>query len=221
MISMTLTVDSARLFRHAICLVYWVRNHAWMRKHDTPLTSICRSIIGAALGGTLADPVNTYPNIFKPGGIFEKYPFLLPNLLCTAVVVCGLIVGILFLEETHEDKKDRRDRGLELGEHLVRTFRKSEPLADGFSTEKELLIHDEKPRGYASAEISPRSSSSSNSNISESTFCESVVSDPASVASDVTVCEPSYPSVQEKWSWRQGFTRQVILTIVGYGILAL
>ena len=45
--------------------------------------------------------------------MFDTYPYLLPNLVCSAIVVFGLAVGVLFLEETHEDRKYDRDRGLE------------------------------------------------------------------------------------------------------------
>jgi hypothetical protein len=45
---------------------------------------------------------------------------LLPNLFCTAVVLFGLAVGILFLEETHEDRKYDRDCGREAGQWVLR-----------------------------------------------------------------------------------------------------
>ena len=71
------------------------------------LTAFCSTIIGGALGGLLARPANVMP--FFQDTIFETYPFLLPNLVCTGFVVLGLTVGILFLEETHEDRKYDQD----------------------------------------------------------------------------------------------------------------
>lgn len=56
-----------------------------------------------------------FPTIFAHDGIFGRCPYLLPNLICTIIVFCSLVVGVLFLEETHEDKKHRKDYGLELG----------------------------------------------------------------------------------------------------------
>jgi hypothetical protein len=42
--------------------------------------------------------------MFPKGTIFEKFPYLLPNFVCTVIVLCGLVIGILFLEETHAEK---------------------------------------------------------------------------------------------------------------------
>jgi hypothetical protein len=138
------------------------------------------------------------------------------------VVVCGLIVGILFLEETHEDKKDRRDLGLELGGAILGIFRSKGSVAED-SMEKECLIQHEKHPGYSSADSTPRPSSSRSSVSGDSTVCESILSSPASIESEDTIYERerSFPPVKKKLSWRQGFTRQVILSIVGYGVLAL
>ena len=44
---------------------------------------------------------------------------MLPNLVCTIILACGVVIGILFLEETHEDRKYRRDIGLEIGQWLL------------------------------------------------------------------------------------------------------
>ncbi|KAF2864330.1 MFS general substrate transporter [Piedraia hortae CBS 480.64] len=77
------------------------------------------SIIGSALGGGLADPVHNYPSLFSRGTIFERYPYLLTNLVCAVVVLCSFTIGFLFLEETHEDKKHERDIGIEIGRWLL------------------------------------------------------------------------------------------------------
>jgi hypothetical protein len=81
------------------------------------------SIIGPALGGLLAEPTRFYPGIFPPGGLLEEYPFLLPNMVSAIVLVFGIANGILFLEETHEVLREKRDYGRELGEKLVNLFR--------------------------------------------------------------------------------------------------
>lgn len=49
----------------------------------------------------------------------DRFPYLLPNLVAAGFVVVGLIIGILFLEETHEEAKKRRDPGYELGRWLA------------------------------------------------------------------------------------------------------
>ncbi|KAI9685495.1 MAG: hypothetical protein M1822_004353 [Bathelium mastoideum] len=118
------------------------------------------SIIGSGLGGTLADPVRNYPTTFHSGSIFARFPYLLPNIVCAGVVVVSLVVGILFLEETHEDKKHRRDPGLACGRWILATLRnrwnaapaqKSGYLEDTLS----LLVEDEDLPHYRSVEASP------------------------------------------------------------------
>lgn len=77
------------------------------------------SIIGPAMGGALAMPCEAYPWLFSKGSIFDAYPFLLPNLVSVGVLVCGITTGLLFLEETHSQKKHRRDVGLEVGDAVL------------------------------------------------------------------------------------------------------
>ena len=119
------------------------------------------AIIGSVLGGTLADPVHNYPGTFQPGSIWERFPYLAPNLVCTMIVILCLVNGILFLEETHEDLKDRKDIGLELGRRIQPHFVKPSPKPlhgqkDDYPTETYVLLHDgEQPPDYRSAASSP------------------------------------------------------------------
>lgn len=164
----------------------------------------CRSILGPALGGALAQPCLSYPTIFARGTIFDRFPFLLPNLVCTVILVCGVIIGILFLEETHEAMKDRRDLGLEVGRCLVNHFRPKTRLPPVFdkagdanmSELQSMLDEDDLPPGYRTTEGSPRQ--------------------PSSRAHSPTKAEKSSASSGAQ----RAFTRPVILNIVGYGILA-
>lgn len=178
------------------------------------ITAICadffRSIIGAGLGGALADPVKNYPTIFKPNGVFDRFPYLLPNLVCTAVVVFGLVIGILFLEESHEDKRGRKDVGLQIGNKIIRAFhRKTEEphLAGAQNKEADIVLpQDEKRLSYQSTERSTVSLDIPHSDIENPMSCDEAC---------------TIPSTYEKLSWRQGLSVQVILIIIGYGILAL
>jgi hypothetical protein len=162
---------------------------------------VFRSIIGSSLGGTLADPIRNYPGSFTPGGIFDRFPYLLPNIVCASVVVFGLIVGILFLEETHEDKQHRRDYGLELL-HLGRTpsITLEESKMDCIEETLNLLAEDQL-REYQSSRPSTASSSDRSSD------------------SDTG---PQFCLIAEKLSVRKLlFSRPIALTMVAYGILAL
>ncbi|KAH8698751.1 putative MFS multidrug transporter [Talaromyces proteolyticus] len=165
------------------------------------------SIVGPALGGALARPVLSYPNYFKPGTIFDRFPFLLPNLVCIFVLMIGITIGILFLEETHAEKKYRRDRGLELGRWLLKRFSSSdgfEPIGEkaGLIGGEDDLPDDDPPPVYRSREASPRTSS-----IGEVR--------PRNAGSDV-----EQPTAPPRIGFSQAFTKPVILNIIGYGILA-
>ena len=166
----------------------------------TPL----RSILGPALGGALAQPCINYPQLFARGTIFDKFPFLLPNLVCTLILVCGVIIGILFLEETHQDIKHRRDIGVEAGKWILSFFGwdEEQPVScdkfkDANFEETLSLLEDDLPPGYRTHESSPRL--------------------PSSRAHSPTKTEKQ----ERSHGARKAFTRQVIVNIVGYGILAL
>ena len=89
-----------------------------------PLVWTVGSIFGPAFGGALANPAKRYPNVFGGSYLLQAFPFALPNLVASVFFLVGLTVGILFLEETLETKKHRRDYGRALGQLLLRRFRK-------------------------------------------------------------------------------------------------
>jgi len=144
--------------------------------------------------------------MFKPDTIFETYPYLLPNLVCAAVVVFGLIVGILFLEETHEDKKHERDRGLEAGRWIVSKILRRQHVhlsaRYGALGEMQAMLEDCGLREYQSTSSSP-------------TLCSSRSS----------IKEPSLYTLEKseepKLRLRDAFTKQICLNLLQYGILAL
>ncbi|KAI4141356.1 MAG: hypothetical protein L6R39_005385 [Caloplaca ligustica] len=59
------------------------------------------TIIGPAIGGVTARPAISMPDIFSPTGLFGKFPFLLPNLICASLLLISIGLGYLFLIETH------------------------------------------------------------------------------------------------------------------------
>ena len=59
------------------------------------------TIIGAAMGGFLAQPARYYPSIFRPDGVFGEYPYLLPNLVAVGFIILAILQGYFFLEETN------------------------------------------------------------------------------------------------------------------------
>ncbi|KAG4435254.1 hypothetical protein IFR05_009250 [Cadophora sp. M221] len=65
------------------------------------------TIIGPALGGTFADPAVGFPNTFSKDGLFGRFPYLLPNLLCSSLLLVSILAGYFLLEETHPDMQPR------------------------------------------------------------------------------------------------------------------
>ena len=103
------------------------------------------------------------PRLFARGSIFDRFPFLLPNLVCAIILALGVLIGILFLEETHEEKRYRRDVGLEIGDWITRRCRIqeschiSDKAGDANLAEAEsLLIEDDEPPGYRTTDGTPR-----------------------------------------------------------------
>jgi hypothetical protein len=125
-------------------------------------------------------------------------------------VVLGLIVGFLFLEESHEDKKDRRDVGLEIGRWIIRnlSWQKRDVLSSkvGYFEETLSYIVEDEKSGFSPSASSP-------------------LLNTASCSASCSLCRPHMQTLEappvKKISLRQGFTRQVALIIVSYGILAL
>jgi hypothetical protein len=168
--------------------------------------------LGPILGGALAQPCDSYPNLFPRGTIFDKFPFLLPNLFCAAVVIFGVLIGFLFIEETHPERRFERDAGRELGKRLTRLVLKTpaqmapmlEKTADITPETISLIDGDEDMVGYLSTESSPQIPIASPVD-----DFEVLRLDPAE---PVTITEKAVP--------QKAFTRQVVLNIVAFGIAA-
>ena len=152
--------------------------------------------------------MKSYPSLFRVGGLFDRFPYLLPNLVCAGFVVFGLVVGLLFLEETHEDKKDRRDVGVECGKWILQRMHFGSTHAEKLEDSEEnvsFLTADEKYAGYDSTDSSPRLSSVRTSTTEVDTDFVQKLQGPAKKA----------------LSWGETFNNQVMLNILGLGILAL
>jgi hypothetical protein len=66
------------------------------------------TIVGPSIGGLFSDPVKNFPGHFSAGGIFGRFPYLLPNLICSALMILSVIAAWIFMEETHPDKQPPR-----------------------------------------------------------------------------------------------------------------
>lgn len=92
-----------------------------------PLVWTIGSIFGPGFGGALANPVSKYPKIFGTSHLFQEFPFALPNVVAGGFFLVGLLVGFLFLKESLETRKDRRDYGRALGQLLLHPFKRKRP----------------------------------------------------------------------------------------------
>ena len=59
--------------------------------------------IGPSIGGYFANPAENFPAVFSSEGLFFRFPYLLPNLICAGLMLFSLVAGYLMLDETHPD----------------------------------------------------------------------------------------------------------------------
>ena len=153
-------------------------------------------------------PCENYPAFFPRGTIFDSFPFLLPNLVCAIILVSGVVVGVLFLEETHEEKKHHKDRGVEIGKRLLAWFGNNGHQAfseETMETTPPAFGDDDEPPAYRTADGTPRGSLNRTR--------------PCSVSADDLKAKLQSPKLKHR-GVKRAFTKQVILNIVGFGILA-
>ena len=101
-------------------------------------------IIGPILGGSLADPISSFPSVFGPGstiggkqgvGWMINFPYALPNLVSGTFILLSAFGVVLFLDETHEARQDKADYGRSVGKFIIRHLFRSKshdyiPLAN-------------------------------------------------------------------------------------------
>lgn len=91
-----------------------------------PMVYSVGSVIGPMIGGNFANPLGR-----KAGEkaslrdeFLWKFPYVLPNLISGSLFLIGIVVGVLFLEETLDAKKDRPDYGLVAGRSIIFSVRR-------------------------------------------------------------------------------------------------
>ncbi|ODH46946.1 hypothetical protein GX48_06983 [Paracoccidioides brasiliensis] len=169
------------------------------------------SIVGPVMGGALAQPCDHYPQFFLRNTVFDRYPFLLPNLVCVVILCFGITIGILFLQETHSEKKFNRDRGIELGSWLLHLF--CDRLAPTKLTEEaykspiqydeiQFLDNQPPPPGDRNTEHSPPLSSG--------------IVPPVPTRENCNLSQSS----KQSHCFSKAFTPKIVFIILSYGILA-
>ncbi|KAK4285271.1 hypothetical protein QN277_001996 [Acacia crassicarpa] len=61
-------------------------------------------VLGPALGGYLAQPVEKYPHLFSKGSLFDKFPYFLPCLIIS-ILAFAVLVACIWLPETLHNHK--------------------------------------------------------------------------------------------------------------------
>ncbi|KAI0007445.1 MFS general substrate transporter [Xylariaceae sp. FL0662B] len=82
-------------------------------------------IVGPILGGVLSDPAGSYPDTFGEVDFFLKFPYATPNLVSASFLSIALVMCWMFLEETHDSFRNRRDWGITLRRKIASLFRRN------------------------------------------------------------------------------------------------
>lgn len=90
-----------------------------------PLVWSIGSTFGPAFGGFFAKPAEQFPGTFGSSWYFNKFPFALPNMILACSFFVSCTTGFLFLRETLETKRHRRDLGRRIGKKISRFFQRS------------------------------------------------------------------------------------------------
>ena len=108
----------------------------------------------------MADPAKRYPALFGGSWLLKHYPYVLPNLVASAFFLIGLTTGVLFLKETLEAKKDRKDYGLILGSTLTSSCRRRPTSKPWHIDESDPFLNEEsnplEPTGKTKTYSAPR-----------------------------------------------------------------
>ncbi|XP_019449339.1 PREDICTED: protein ZINC INDUCED FACILITATOR-LIKE 1-like [Lupinus angustifolius] len=68
-------------------------------------------IIGPALGGYLAQPVEKYPHVFLKGSFWDKFPYFLPCFIISGLVFVAAIVCIWISDTLHNHNGSNESSG--------------------------------------------------------------------------------------------------------------
>ncbi|KAL7950318.1 major facilitator superfamily domain-containing protein [Trichoderma barbatum] len=185
-----------------------------------PMVWCIGSIIGPMIGGALARPCISYPAYFPRGSIWDQYPYLLPNLFSAVTVLFGVVVGILFLEETHLGKKGEKDRGREIGDRIAALFNRA-TYGRSDKPEKQSLLGDGQESGYNTLSDSPILDATKLSRGRERLpDYRSREASPRVSSQDITERQAVSGTESPEDQPIKIFTKPVVMNIISYGILA-
>ncbi|ORY77019.1 major facilitator superfamily domain-containing protein, partial [Protomyces lactucae-debilis] len=181
-----------------------------------PIVWSTGTIFGPALGGWLADPVATYPQLFKRSQtltkLFTRYRYALPNLVTASLLSVSVTLGWLLIEETLITKRGKKDAGLRTKMWISRycccccdTRRRK----THYRLPSANALDDDALHGLMHARPS-----TSGSHDLEAADAREALESPTKSESHTSENQPPPPL-------RQLFTRQVTLNILAYSTLSM
>jgi hypothetical protein len=150
--------------------------------------------LGPAFGGALVHPNERFPGLFHNSTFFRRNPFSLPGLVAGIFFLIGITSGLLFLKETLEAKKHRKDYGLMLGSTLTASCSRRK----GRRTPKSWHSSDDESRPFLGADLDSEPSTP--------------LSRTRSFKRQIPAKEPGYRDV---------FSRQSSINLCAYTLLAM
>ncbi|CAI5757589.1 unnamed protein product [Candida verbasci] len=111
------------------------KRHQAIAFSTLPLLWNVGSVIGASLGGSKyltrpkdrsdydSNDLNDFYNSFM-----DKFPYALSNIVVATILFASLLMGWLFLEETHEKYKSKKDHGIVIGDFILRRLGFNPPV---------------------------------------------------------------------------------------------
>lgn len=116
-----------------------------------PMSFNVAGVLGPIMGGLLADPASTLPDVFGPDGclgfgFIDSYPYALPALPNAFFLTITTYIVFFGLEETLKERKNKFDLGLHLTSRLMSKFGRS---TDGYSQVQTWDVPDVQMEAFA------------------------------------------------------------------------
>jgi hypothetical protein len=157
-------------------------------------------IIGPILGGILADPAGSYPELFGKVQFFLDFPYATPNLVSACILLPAVLSLWLGLDETLDARRDRRDFGRVIGNRIAAAIRGC------FS------------RNRSDVAYTPLASHESSLEVEMSPVTPQSASSSSSTAATPAKRRPRARYTQ-RLPFRRIFTRNVTMTLIAHSIL--
>ena len=162
--------------------------------------------MGPVIGGLLAEPAKRFPSTFDTGSFWDSYPFFLPNVVVTVILVITWLVGFLFLKETHPKFAQKTD----IGRGVVSKLSNILHIAKLFGPNSGYAAVEDDQEDISSTQSLPATNSNAEEREVEVELAEF---DQTKILDDNEVSSPSA-------TLQKPYTMQIILQILSVSILA-